>query len=69
MNIQHSNLSSQLKANTEKEETLINLQEAAYKQEEETTKLNQKIVYILLETTTETKNKAELFAEDRGEYI
>ena len=46
LNLQLSNLSSELQANTEKEETLLNLQEAALKQEEEITKLNQKLAQI-----------------------
>ena len=71
LNLQLSSQSSQLLANTVKEETLLNLQEATLKQEEECAKLNQKLgqLSLLLETTTETKEKAELSATRRGEFI
>ena len=71
LNLQLSSQSSQLLANTVKEETLHNLQEANLKQEEECAKLNQKLgqLSLLLETTTETKEKAELSATRRGEVI
>ena len=67
LNLQLSSQSSQLLANTVKEETLLNLQEATLKQEEECAKLNQKLgqLSLLLETTTETKEKAELSATKR----
>jgi hypothetical protein len=71
LNLQLSSQSSQLLANSSIEETLHNLQEANLKQEEECAKLNQKLgqLSLLLETTTETKEKAELSATRRGEII
>ena len=47
------------------------MQEAALKQEEEKTKLNHKLsqLSILLETSTETKNKAELLVAELGEWV
>jgi hypothetical protein len=71
LNLQLSSQSSQLLANTEKNEILLKLQEATLKQEEEKVKWNQKLgqLSLLLETTTETKEKAELLATSRGEVF
>ena len=66
LNLQHSNLSAQLQANTEKEETLINLQEAAYKQQEEIKKLNKKLgqLSILLILPLKPTTKQHFLLED-----